>query len=435
LIQPSTDSRAELSVGIYASVAEAEEAALDYLNSVSSLFRRAPEIGIGDSGNCWLSEREWGSGIVFLRKNTLVSLSIYGRTDRREQIRQIAKGVDQSLATGTPAVELGSGPVLGIQLSVGKLEYLLQEPVTCRAALRNLRDRDMSLPDGRLLLKVLHPRSEDWLTVPLPMAPDTELGPRWSPMYSLPKSLAGGETVSLTRVISSIGDPGTYVMKAVFSARDRPSVESVAVAIDLAASVEQDPIVQVVRREDLPDLSRLIERVHYFGGGGCTAKEGEWFDSVARRTAEAEFPSAFRETLFAAYVLRHTRPALALGQETQSAMQLADLVHRDYPDSVLRSELLVRQFLVAYRRGQYSEAVGFWEKGRSLDLSNRLYGEPWLALCAAQSYYKDNRLEEAERWARGVVACRPPGTPLAIEADALLENIRAARPIHPEASS
>jgi len=104
---PSGDSESEVVVAVYRTVADAEEQALEYLNGTSALYEKAGDSlkGIGDSGNCWLHERKDGSSVVFVRRNVLVRVSLYGDAGK-QQARDVARAIDQDIIEGRRGVEL-----------------------------------------------------------------------------------------------------------------------------------------------------------------------------------------------------------------------------------------------------------------------------------------------------------------------------------------
>jgi len=98
----------EIQMAVYDSVLEAENQVLSFLCSISALYQKADDakLRIGDSGNCWVSDRQAGSSVTFVRKNVLVVVSVYA-ANAPEEVRRIARAIDEDILTGTKAVELG----------------------------------------------------------------------------------------------------------------------------------------------------------------------------------------------------------------------------------------------------------------------------------------------------------------------------------------
>ena len=61
---------------------------------------------LGDNGNCWLSDRQTRSSVVFLRKNAFVHVSVFG-PDAPDAVRKAAAAIDTDIREGTGGVELG----------------------------------------------------------------------------------------------------------------------------------------------------------------------------------------------------------------------------------------------------------------------------------------------------------------------------------------
>ena len=103
------ESKVDIRIAVYDCVREAENHALDALTSVSALSKRAivANLAVGDSGNCWVSDRQAGSSVTFVRKNVLVAVSVYA-ANAPEEVRRIARAIDQDIVRGRDGVKLAT---------------------------------------------------------------------------------------------------------------------------------------------------------------------------------------------------------------------------------------------------------------------------------------------------------------------------------------
>lgn len=103
----ATLSQIELQVGVYDSVATAEQQTLGLLTTSLGRFERAGGSlsDLGDSGNCWCYCRNSAATIVFLRSNVLVSVAV-GSPDPEQDAERIARAVDAEITAGTAVLEL-----------------------------------------------------------------------------------------------------------------------------------------------------------------------------------------------------------------------------------------------------------------------------------------------------------------------------------------
>ncbi len=111
---------------------EAEEAALDCLNSMDGRFAEGPVRGEWIGDNCWKYEIGMGSekrvtDVAFVRKNVFVAISVKHDADLSSELIELGKSIDAAIIHGASFVSVSDKPLPPVVISASVSSAALRE--------------------------------------------------------------------------------------------------------------------------------------------------------------------------------------------------------------------------------------------------------------------------------------------------------------------